>query len=42
VPEIIPKTDFEKERYEQAAKRREMRLKVSEQNRNARQKDKSK
>ena len=42
VPEIIPETDFEKERYEQAAERRKMRLKVSEQNRNARQKDKSK
>ncbi len=42
VSEIIPETDFEKERYEQAEKRREMRLKVSEQNRNAHKKDKSK
>ncbi len=42
VPQIIPETDFEKERYEQAEKRREMRLKISEQNRNAHKKDKSK
>jgi acyl-CoA hydrolase len=42
VPEIIPETDFEKERYEQAQKRREMRLKVSEQNRHAHKQDKSK
>ena len=40
VPEIIPETEFEKERYEQAAKRREMRLKVSQQNRDAHKKDK--
>lgn len=40
VPEIIPETEFEKERYEQAAKRREMRLKVSQQNKDARKKDK--
>lgn len=33
VPEIIPETDFEKERYEQAAERREIRLKISRQNR---------
>jgi len=42
VPKIIPETDFEQERYEQAEKRREMRLKVSEQNKNAHKKDKSK
>lgn len=36
VPEIIPETDFEKERYEQAAERRKMRLKVSRQNRETR------
>lgn len=42
VPEIIPETDFEKERYEQAEKRREMRLKVSKANRDAHKKDKSK
>lgn len=42
VPEIIPETDFEKERYDQAEKRREMRLKISKQNRNAHKKDKSK
>ncbi|MDZ7683460.1 MAG: hypothetical protein U5J63_17550 [Fodinibius sp.] len=42
VPEIIPETDFEQERYEQAEKRREMRLKVSEQNKSAHKKDKSK
>ncbi|MGD8427570.1 MAG: acyl-CoA thioesterase [Balneolaceae bacterium] len=41
VPEIIPETEFEKERYEQAAKRREMRLKVSQQNKDAHKKDKS-
>lgn len=41
VPEIIPETDFERERYEQAAERREMRLKVSQQAMNARKKDKS-
>ncbi|HKK46170.1 MAG TPA: acyl-CoA thioesterase [Balneolaceae bacterium] len=40
VPEIIPETEFEKERYEQAAKRREMRLKVSQQNKDAHKKDK--
>ena len=32
VPEIIPETRFEKERYEQAAERRKIRLKMSEQN----------
>jgi acyl-CoA hydrolase len=42
VPEIIPETDFEKERYEQAQKRRELRLEISQQNKNAHQKDKSK
>ncbi|WP_212747626.1 acyl-CoA thioesterase [Fodinibius saliphilus] len=41
VPEIIPETDFEKERYEQASDRRKMRLKVSEQNKKAHKKDKS-
>jgi len=40
VPEIIPETEFEEERYEQAAKRREMRLKVSQQNKDAHKKDK--
>lgn len=40
VPEIIAETEFEKERYEQAAKRREMRLKVSQQNKDAHKKDK--
>jgi len=35
VPEIIPETEFEKERYEQAAERRRMRLEVSRQNREA-------
>ncbi len=38
VPEIIPETDFEKKRYEQAEERRELRLKISEQNRNAERK----
>ncbi|SHG15765.1 Acyl-CoA hydrolase [Fodinibius roseus] len=42
VPEIIPETDFEQERYEQAEKRRSMRLEISRQNRNAYKKDKSK
>jgi len=42
VPEIIPETDFENERYEQAADRREMRLKVSRKNKDAHKKDKSK
>ena len=42
VPEIVPETDFEKERYEQAAERREMRLEVSRKNINAHNKDKSK
>ncbi|NGP89143.1 acyl-CoA thioesterase [Fodinibius halophilus] len=40
VPEIIPETDFEKERYEQAADRRQMRLKVSAQNIQAHRKEK--
>lgn len=42
VPQIIPETDFEQERYEQAEQRREMRLKISQQNRDARKKDKTK
>lgn len=42
VPEIIPETDFEKKRYEQAKKRREFRLEISQQNKDAHQKDKSK
>ncbi|SMO58709.1 acyl-CoA thioesterase [Fodinibius sediminis] len=42
VPKIIPETDFEKERYKQAEKRREMRLEISKQNHYAHQKDKSK
>lgn len=42
VPEIIPETDFERKRYEQAEQRREMRLKVSQQNKNARKRDKEK
>lgn len=40
VPEIIPESDFEKERYEQAAERREMRLKVSRQKKDAHRKSK--
>lgn len=32
VPKIIPETEFEKERYTQAEERREIRLKVSEKN----------
>lgn len=35
VPEIIPESEFEKERYSQAEERREMRLKVSRQHREA-------
>lgn len=42
VPDIIPETDFEKERFEQAEQRRNMRLKVSQQNKYAHKKDKSK
>ena len=42
VPQITPETDFEKKRYEQAEQRREMRLKVSEQNIDAHQEDKTK
>lgn len=38
VPEIIPENEFEKERYKQAEERREMRLKVSKQNKAAFQK----
>lgn len=38
VPPVIPETDFEKERYEQAEERRELRLKVSEQNKRTDQK----
>lgn len=41
VPEIIPETDFEKERYQQAEQRRKMRLEISKQNRAAHEKDKS-
>lgn len=37
VPRIIPESDFEKERYEQAKERREMRLKISRQNKEAQQ-----
>ncbi|MFW6157341.1 MAG: acyl-CoA thioesterase [Balneolaceae bacterium] len=36
VPEIMPETDFEKERYEQAEERRKMRLEVSRQNQDVR------
>jgi len=32
VPKIIPETDFEKERYEHAEERREIRLEISRQN----------
>src|SRR5699024_4971272 len=32
VPPVIPETDFEKERYENAEERRDIRLKVSKQN----------
>jgi acyl-CoA hydrolase len=42
VPKIIPETAFEKERYQQAEGRREIRLKISKQNDAAHQKDKSK
>lgn len=42
VPEIIPESDFEKERYEQAMDRREMRLKISRQSEEAHQQDKTK
>lgn len=42
VPKIIPETEFEQERYDQAEQRREMRLKISEQHRNAHKMDKSK
>jgi acyl-CoA hydrolase len=40
VPEIIPESDFEKERYEQAEERRELRLKISRQNQQAERKSK--
>lgn len=40
VPEIIPESDFEKERYEQAEERRELRLKISKQNKEAQKKSK--
>lgn len=40
VPRIIAETDFEKERFEQARERREMRLKISEQNQEAWEKNK--
>lgn len=42
VPDIIPETDFEKERFEQAVERRKMRLKISEQSRDAHEQDKTK
>lgn len=32
IPEVIPETRFEKERYQQAAERRKIRLKMSQQN----------
>lgn len=32
VPPVIPETDFEKDRYEQAEERRDLRLKISKQN----------
>lgn len=35
VPQIIPENDFEQKRYRQAEERRELRLKVSQQNREA-------
>ena len=35
VPEIIPETDFEKDRYRHAEDRRELRLKISKQNEQA-------
>lgn len=41
VPKIIAETDFEKERYEQAEDRREMRLKISRQNKEAQQRYKT-
>lgn len=41
VPKIIPESDFEKERHEQAEDRRTMRLKISEQNKEAQKKSKS-
>lgn len=40
VPEIIPETEFEKERFKQAEGRREMRLKVSKQTEEAHRKSK--
>jgi acyl-CoA hydrolase len=40
-PPIIPESDFEKERYEQAQDRREIRLKISHQNKEAQKKNKS-
>lgn len=40
VPDIIPESDFEKERYEQAEKRRKMRLEVSRQEKQAHRKKK--
>lgn len=40
VPPVIPETDFEKERFEQAEERREMRLKISKQNKQAEKKSK--
>lgn len=40
VPPIIPESDFEKERYQQAEQRRAMRLKISKQNDEAETKNK--
>lgn len=40
VPQIIPESDFEKERYDQAEKRRELRLEISKQNEKAERKSK--
>jgi acyl-CoA hydrolase len=40
VPRIIPESDFEKERYDQAEKRRELRLEISKQNEEVERKNK--
>ena len=40
VPQIIPESDFEKERYELAENRRELRLEISKQNQQAERKSK--
>lgn len=42
VPEIVPETEFEKERYKQAEERRAMRLEISQQKKDAQKKNKSK